>query len=234
MTTARPNLWQRMRARISDAASYRGWTLTANDGIIATAGLLQGFGGAGAGDRLLLYTGIAAAIAGGMSAGGAKWAEEAAEREAQVRLAAAEEAALAADPAGEIAELAALWEERGLSSATARTVAEELTAHDAVGAQLDAEYGIEEVMTPVAPIWSGVTGSLAFMLGAAVPLAITWLAPVAIETTAILLAVTASLILTSVIAARAGHLELWKVLARTLAVGLGTMGVSYLAGVAFF
>ncbi len=113
-------------------------------------------------------------------------------------------------------------------------MAEELTAHDALAAQLDAEHGIDEIMAEAAPIWSGVAAAIAFAVGAAVPLLITWLAPVAIETTAIVSAVVLSLMLTSLVAARAGHLMLRRVLVRTLVVGLGTMGVSYVAGLAFF
>ncbi|MFT4215479.1 MAG: VIT1/CCC1 transporter family protein, partial [Microbacterium sp.] len=109
----------------------------ANDGIIATASLLQGFAGAGAGDRLLLLAATAATIAGGLSAGGAKWAE----REAEQRLAVEERAELDADLHGEIVELAERWRGKGLTPETAQKVAEELTAHDALAAQFEAEYG---------------------------------------------------------------------------------------------
>lgn len=223
-----------MRTRLPDAASFRGWTIDANDGIIATAGLLQGFGGAGASDRLLLFTAIAATIAGGLSIGGAKWAEEAGERESQVHAADEERRELETDLGGEVAELAAHWEGKGLTPATARKVAEELTAHDALAAQLEAEHGIDHVMAAAAPIWSGVASAVAFVLGAAIPLLITWLAPVRIETWAIVVAVVISLTLTSLVAARAGDLDLRRVLVRTLGVGLGTMATSYLAGIVFF
>lgn len=202
-------LWRRLR--LPDAASFRGWTIDANHGIIATAGLLQGFSGAGA-----------------------KWAEEAAEREAQLRLAAQESDELLRNTDAELDELTELWRARGLSPATARTVAEELTAHDAIGAHLDAEYGIDEVMPHALPIWAGVTGAIAYMLGAAIPLLITWLFPVTIETWAIVGAVVASLVMTSLIAARARHLSLRGVLTRSLVVGLGTMGISYLGGLVLF
>ena len=161
-------------------------------------------------------------------------AAAAAEREAQLVIAEQERAELDRDLSGEIDELAAHWEAKGLTPETARRVAEELAAHDALAAQLDAEHGIDEIMAEAAPIWSGVAAGIAFALGAAVPLLITWLAPVAIETTAIVLAVVLSLVLTSLVAARAGHLMLRRVLVRTLVVGLGTMGVSYVAGLAFF
>lgn len=231
---ADPTWGQRMRSTLTDAGSFRGWTLSANDGIIATASLLQGFAGAGASDRLLLFAASAATIAGGLSAGGAKWAEVAAEREAELRLADDERAELERDLHGELDDLAAHWQAKGLTPDTARKVAEELHAHDAIGAQLEADYGIDELMPASAPAWSGVSAALAFMLGASIPLLITWLAPVQIEDTIIFVAVIVSLLLTSIIAARAGHLVWRKVLLRSLVVGIGTMAVSYLAGLAFF
>lgn len=229
-----PTRWQRLRAAVADAGSFRGWLIDANDGIIATASVLQGFAGAGAGDRLLLFAATAATIAGALSTGGAKWAEEAAEREAEQRVVENESRELALDPAGEVDELAALWEARGLTPATARTVAEELSAHDALSAQLDAEYGIEELMAAAAPIWSGIAAALAFVVGAAIPLLVTWLVPGQIEDVIIVIAVIVSLTLTSIVAARAAHLNVVRVLARSLFVGIGTMAVSYLAGLALF
>ena len=80
----------------------------------------------------------------------------------------------------------------------------------------------------------GIIATLAVMLGAAIPLLISWLVPFRIEDTVIVLAVIASLIATSIVASRAGHLTLWRVLARSLAVGVGTMAVSYVAGLALF
>lgn len=226
----RPGLWRRFVDRVRETS----WAIDANDGIIATAGLLQGFAGAGAGDRLLLFAATAATLAGGLSAGGAKWAEVAAEREGQLRIAAEESAELAARPEEELAELAAHWEGRGLSPALAHEVAVQLTARDALGAQLDAEHGLEEIMPAGAPFLAGVETAVAFMIGAAIPLLITFFAPVAIETTAILVAVVLSLALTSLVAAGVGRLSALRMLIRSLVVGLGTMGVSYLAGVLFF
>lgn len=230
MSSANPSLWARVLTRVRDST----WAIDANDGIIATAGLLQGFAGAGAGDRVLLFAASAALLAGGLSAGGAKWAEVAAEREVQLQLAAQERQELERDPAGELTELTEHWSRRGLSPALAQEVAEELMARDPLGAHLDAEYGLEEIMPASAPWWAGVETAIAFMIGAAIPVLITFFAPVAIETPAIVLAVVVSLALTSLVAAGVGRLSALRMLLRSLFVGLGTMGISYLAGQAFF
>ncbi len=224
------SLWARMLARVRETT----WALDANDGTIAVAGILQGFAGAGAGDRLLMFTATAATLAGALSAGGAKWAEVAAEREAELGIAAEEAREIAADPAGELSELAAYWQGRGLTPDLAWQVAEQLTAHDALAAQLDADHGLEEITPATAPLLEGAQTSVAFALGATVPMLITYFVPLAIESTLIIVAVIVSLCLTSLVAAGLGRLSALRMLGRSLTVGLGTMGISYLAGLAFF
>ena len=222
--------WADLRVRFRDASAYRSWTIEANDGIIATAGLLFGFAGAGASNRVLVFTATAATIAGGLSVGGASWAEEAAERDAQLLYAKRESNDLATDPHGELEELTRHWEERGLSPDTAKEVARQLNAHDALAAQLEWEYSFDQPMPATFPIWFGVGAGLAYMVGALVPLLITYFAPVDVEPWAILAAVTVTLVLSSLVAARAGQLMPRRMLARTLTVGVLTLTVSYAAG----
>ena len=47
-------------ARPADGPALKSWVVEANDGIIATAGLLEGFAGAGADDQLLITAALAA------------------------------------------------------------------------------------------------------------------------------------------------------------------------------
>jgi VIT1/CCC1 family predicted Fe2+/Mn2+ transporter len=222
--------WADLRARFRDASAYRSWTIEANDGIIATAGLLLGFAGAGASNRVLLFTATAAAIAGGLSVGGASWAEEAAERDAQHIYARRERDDLAQDPEGELGELVQHWRARGLSPETAEEVARQLSAHDALAAQLEWEYSFGQPMPATYPIWFGVGAALAYVLGALVPLMITYFAPVDVEPWAILAAAVVTLVLSSLLAARAGEMAPRRMLARTVIVGVLTLTVSYAAG----
>jgi VIT1/CCC1 family predicted Fe2+/Mn2+ transporter len=223
-----------VRASFPRPQSFRSWTIDANDGIIGTSGILEGFAGAGASHSVLVTAASAATIAGALGLGGATWAEAAAEREAQLELAEEERAQLAADPAGEIDELAAYNERKGLAPSLAREVAVQLTAHDALAAQLETEHGVDEVMSPTQPIVEGVSAGIAFALGAAVPLAITLAVSAAVESWAILVAAIASLTLTSLVASGAGDLSVRRTLVRTLTVGVGTLAVSYIAGRALF
>ncbi len=222
--------WADLRARLREASAYRSWTIEANDGIIATAGLLFGFAGAGASNRVLLFTAAAATIAGGLSVGGASWAGEAAERDAQLLYAKRESNDLETDPHGELEELTRHWEERGLRPDTANEVARQLSEHDALAAQLEWEYNFDQPMPATFPIWFGVGAGLAYMIGALVPLLITYFAPVDVEPWAISAVVVITLVLSSLVASRTGELLPRRMLARTLIVGVLTMAVSYAAG----
>ena len=223
-----------IRGLLTDEANLRSWTAVANDGIIATAGILEGFAGAGATDEELLVVATVATIAGMLAAGGAKWAEVAAEREAQLQAAADESASLAARPEDELAELVDYYVAKGLTPDLAQTVAEQLTAHDALAAQLESEHGILEEITHTGAIVAGVGASIAYLLGAAIPLLITLFAPVAIEAWAIVAAVCVSLVVTSIVGARTGNMHVGRTVARTLAVGLGTIAISYALGQLIF
>jgi vacuolar iron transporter family protein len=219
---------------VADRESLRSWTLVANDGIVATAGILEGFAGAGASDRTLITAATVATIAGMLSVGGAEWAEAAAEREAQLTAAEEEVADLARQPGVEHAEVVAYYEAKGLTPQLARQVADQLMAHDPLDAQLESEHGILEVVSRAETVRVGIGSALAYLLGAAIPLSVTVAVPVALESSLILAAVVVSLIVTSAIGARTGNVNLGRTLVRTLAVGLGTMAVSYLVGKLFF
>jgi len=219
-----------LRARLRDPATHRSWALAANDGIIATAGLLLGFTGAGASDRLLLFTAVAATIAGVFSTAGAKWAEVAAEREAQVLIVEREQADIERDPLGEVHELAEYWRGKGLSDDVARAVAEQLNANDALGAQLEWEYGFDEPLPRSEPYWAGAIGGVAYAIGALVPVLINYFAPVRIEAWAILTAMLIAFATTSIIGSRIGHMEARSMLMRSIVVGACTLLGSYLVG----
>jgi VIT1/CCC1 family predicted Fe2+/Mn2+ transporter len=224
--TAAPRRWW-------DAATLRSWAVDANDGVIATAGVLEGFAGAGAADHVLITAAAAATIAGALSLGGTKWAEAAAEREAQLLIAESEKQQLATNPDDEIAELVAHYEEKGLDPELARRVATELSAKDPLGAQLESEFGIDDVMTVGETIGIGLGAGIAFLIGAFIPFLLTVFVP-HLEYWGILAAVVVSLVAVSLIAARAGHLSVRRTITRSLIVGVGTTLISYLVGLLLF
>ena len=223
-----PHGW--LRAALADRGSLRSWTVVANDGIIATAGILEGFAGAGASHRTLITAATVATVVGMLAVGGAEWAEAAAEREAQLTVAQEEADKIARQPDVELAELVAYYEQKGLTPQLARAVAEQLMALDAVDAQLESEHGIVDVISRGDTIRAGIGSAIAYLVGAAIPLIVTLAVPAAVEGSLVLAAVVLSLIVTSVLGARTGHTPLLRTLVRSLIVGLGTLGVSYLIG----
>src|SRR5499426_2718980 len=103
-------------------------------------------------------------------------------------------------------------------------------ARDALDAQLESEHGILEVKSRADVVRAGVGSAVAYALGATIPLVITLTAPVTVEAWAIFVAALGSLTVTSIVGARTGRMNVWRTLTRTLAVGIWTLGASYLVG----
>jgi len=229
--TAAVSAWlQRLHLIATDRAFHRNLALAANDGIIATAGILEGFTGAGANDATLIMAALAATVAGMLTAGGAKWTEVATERDAQLRALDEERAEIKLQPDAELFELAAYYQKKGLSQDLAHQVARELMIRSPLKAQLESEHHILDALSRADVIQASVGSTVAYGLGAAIPFAITVVVPVCLETGVVLAAVVASLTMTSIVGARAGHISMSNTLIRSLVIGIGTIGVSYFVG----
>src|SRR5512133_2152047 len=120
----------------------RAGVLGANDGIVSTAGLVVGVAAATPQMGPILTAGVAALVAGAVSMALGEYVSVSTQRDTEQALLRKERRELRDDPAAELNELAALYEAKGLSAATARTVAEELTDHDAFAAHAEVELGI--------------------------------------------------------------------------------------------
>ena len=197
-------------------------TVDANDGIIATAGIVEGFAGAGATLITLVIAAVSAMIAGTIALAGAKYAEAAGERDAEFALMEDERRQHALSPEDELAELAELYRQQGVSAELAARVAAELSASDALGAHLRAEHGLSVTeLTRPGPI--ALLAGLAFALGSGVPLAAILLLPSEVSTVGTMVVVCVALAITSVVAARTGGTSVGRTVGRALAIGLGTM-----------
>ncbi len=220
-------LGEYLRAR----KSWRAWSLAAQDGIIATAGILLGFAGAGAGDNTLLVAATAATVTGMLGAGGANWSEAAAEREGQLAALDEERTDIAEwKQQAAQSEVVAYYERKGLDHGLAVRVVNQLMLRSPLKTALEYEHGILEVTSRAEVFMTGLCSSLAYALGAAIPFVMTFYLPVDIETRVIVLAVLVSLTFVSVVGARAGHMDAPRTILRTLTVGLVTIAVSYLVG----
>ena len=219
-----------MRLSDLDAAWSRARVVDANDGIIATAGIVEGFAGAGASGSTLVIAALSAMVAGGISLGAAKYAEEAAELDARLVIIEEERRQIELSPAEEMAELAALYEAKGLSPRLAGEVARELSARDALAAHADAEHGVKLESGGPTPLAEAASAGLAFAAGAVVPLLAIWLSPDAWRATVTFVAVLVSLVLTSLVLAAAGGTRVLRTLTRSVVVGSVAMLLTLVAG----
>ena len=157
-----------------------GWlraaVLGANDGIISVASLIIGVAAATPEAGPVLIAGSAALIAGAMSMSAGEYISVSSQADSERADIAREAEALAATPADEEAELAAIYRARGLSEATAAAVARELSAHDALEAHVRDELGLAEHLA-ARPLQAALASGATFSTAAAVPLLAAWLAP---------------------------------------------------------
>lgn len=213
-----------------DRPTLRSLVVETNDGIIATAGVVEGFAGAGAHGVSLVVAALCAMIAGGLALGGARYAEEAAERDARLQVIAEERVQLQTSPDQELAELVALYEAKGLSPELARQVAVELTTHDPLAAHVDAEHRLSLREVRWAPAIVATAAGISYALGSAIPLLSVLLAPDEWRARVTFAAALVSLALTSVFLARIGVVHVRRALARTVAVATIAMLLSFAAG----
>jgi VIT1/CCC1 family predicted Fe2+/Mn2+ transporter len=146
----------------------RAGVLGANDGIVSTAGLVVGVAGATSQRAPILTAGLAGLVAGAVSMALGEYVSVSSQRDTERTLLAQERRELAEHPDAELQELAELYLEKGLSAATARTVAEELSAKDAFTAHADVELGINpKALT--SPWQAAISSAISFTLGALLP-----------------------------------------------------------------
>ncbi|MEO6957406.1 MAG: VIT family protein [Antricoccus sp.] len=181
----------------------RAGVLGANDGILSVSGLVIGVAGATTSSQALLTAGTAGLVAGAVSMALGEYVSVSTQRDAERALIAKEKAELAEDPHTELAELAQIYQQKGLSSDTAQQVAEELTAHDALGAHLDAELNIDpDGLTN--PLHAAIASAIAFTIGALLPVLTIVLLPRSIRVPITFVAVLLALAMTGYVGARIG------------------------------
>jgi VIT1/CCC1 family predicted Fe2+/Mn2+ transporter len=207
----------------------RAGVLGANDGIVSTAGLVMGVAGATSSSTTIAIAGIAGLTAGALSMGAGEYVSVSTQRDSEEELLAKERRELAEAPEDELAELAGLYVERGLSEELALQVARELTDHDALAAHAQVELGIDpdELTSP----WHAAGASmLAFTLGALLPLLTITLTPPGVRLWVTVVAVVVSLAATGWTSARLGYGRTTPAVVRNVCGGAFAMAVTYLIG----
>jgi len=192
--------------RESHRSERIGWlraaVLGANDGLISTSSLVVGVAAAEPERAAILLAAVAGLAAGALSMAAGEYVSVSSQADTESADLAREKGELAATPEAERAELAGIYVDRGLTPDLAGQVAEQLMAHDALGAHARDELGIHE-LTRARPIQAAVASAAAFAVGAAPPTVLAALLPAGILTPGVV-AVTMALLLA--LGAAAAHL----------------------------
>jgi len=207
----------------------RAGVLGANDGIVSTAGIVVGVAGATTDRGAILVAGVAGLVAGAMSMAAGEYVSVSTQRDSELALLDKERRELREDPEDELAELAGLYVDKGLDEDLALRVAEQLTAHDALGAHAEVELGIDpdDLTNP----WTAAFASMvAFTLGALLPLLTITLVTESARVWITVGAVAVALAITGWTSARLGYGPVPRAVARNVAGGLFAMLVTYAVG----
>jgi len=225
-----------VRHREWHRTEHVGWlraaVLGANDGILSTASLVLGVAAAHGSRGSVLVAGVAGLVAGAMSMAAGEYVSVHSQADTEKADLARERAELRADDEGERKELMAIYVGRGLDPSLAEQVADQLMAHDAIGAHARDELGISEALR-ARPVQAAFASASSFAVGAVMPLTVSAVAP---EASLIIFVSGTSLIfpaLLGALAARAGGAGVMPSVIRVTFWGALAMGVTAGVGVLF-
>jgi VIT1/CCC1 family predicted Fe2+/Mn2+ transporter len=219
------------RHRINRIGWLRASVLGANDGIVSTASLVVGVAAAQAAQNSIMIAGVAGLVAGAMSMAAGEYVSVHSQADAEQADLDRERRELETDGPGERRELAAIYVARGIEPALAAKVADQLTAHDALGAHARDELGI--VAGNTRPIQAALSSAASFAVGAALPLAVALVVPASLLIPVVAGASIAFLAFLGAIAARAGGANVVKGAVRVTLWGAFAMGITAGVGAAF-
>jgi VIT1/CCC1 family predicted Fe2+/Mn2+ transporter len=207
----------------------RAGVLGANDGIVSVAAIVVGVAGATTAVAPILTAGVAGLVGGAISMALGEYVSVSSQSDSQRALIEKERRELAEMPEEELDELTAIYESKGITAATARQVAEELSKHDALAAHLEAELGITE-HDVVSPWQAAGASALAFTIGGVLPLAAILLAPEPVRVLATFVAVLTALIITGTLSARVGGNSWVRPTLRIVVGGAIALATTFLIG----
>src|ERR1017187_5040150 len=169
---------QTERHRTARVGWLRASVLGANDGILSTASLVLGVAAAHATHSNVMVAGVAGLVAGAMSMAAGEYVSVHSQSDTEQADLKLERKELRTDNEGEHKELEAIYVARGLEPRLAKQVAEQLMAHNALGAHARDELGISATLK-ARPIQAALASAGSFAVGAALPLVVTSIVPVA-------------------------------------------------------
>lgn len=160
------------RGRAAGGNALRAAVLGVNDGLVSNAALVMGVAGAGIASKDILVTGVAGLIAGAGSMAMGEWISVQSSRELHARELQIEEQHIAASAEEEQAELALVYEQKGLHPREARQIAERLSADPTTALDIHAreELGIDPEELGGSPWVAAGTSFVLFVVGAILPI----------------------------------------------------------------
>ena len=218
--------------RIGRVGWLRAAVLGANDGIVSTASLVLGVATSHASHSGVVVAGVAGLVAGAMSMAAGEYVSVHSQVDTERAELDMERTELKTDNKGEHKELAAIYVERGLDSALAKQVAQQLMAHDALEAHARDELGITTT-NKARPIQAALASAASFAVGAALPLGVAAMTP---DTKLLYLVAGTSLLFLAGLGALAARVGGARVLAGALRVtfwGALAMAVTASVGALF-
>ena len=200
-------------------------------GIVSTASLVVGVAAAQASPSAIVMTAVAGLVAGAMSMAAGEYVSVHSQADTEKADLDRERRELAADPQAEERELATIYEGRGLAPALAQQVAQQLMAHDALGAHARDELEVSQTLA-ARPVQAALTSAASFAVGAALPLLVAVVAPAGSLLAWVPGTALVFLALLGALAARTGgaglligawRVTFWGALAMAITAGVGTL-----------
>lgn len=210
----------------------RAAVLGANDGILSTSSLAIGVAAASDFREPLVLATVAGLVAGALSMAAGEYVSVSSQTDIEKADIERERKELEDMPEIELVRLAAIYEERGLRRETAMKVAKELTEHDALGAHVRDELGINDVMR-AKPIQAAFISGGSFITGGALPLLVTLLFPMKLMEYSLYGFAILFLALLGAFAAKAGGAGVAKAVVRITFWGTVAMGITAFTGYLF-
>ncbi|MFZ0468560.1 MAG: VIT family protein [Thiogranum sp.] len=188
-------------------AWLRAAVLGANDGIVSTASLVVGIAAANAGRPELLIAAVAGLVAGAMSMAAGEYVSVSSQADSERADLEREKLEIATDERFEREELRNIYIDRGLDTELAERVAEQLMAHDALGAHARDELGLSETQR-ARPIQAALASASSFAVGALLPVLLVAIAPMDAMIVFVAVSSLVFLAILGAIAAKAGGASL--------------------------
>jgi vacuolar iron transporter family protein len=221
----------RERHRTDRIGWLRATVLGANDGIVSTASLVVGVAASHADRGQVLIAGVAGLVAGALSMAAGEYVSVSSQADTEQADLAREREELATVPVAEEDELTNIYVGRGLEPVLARTVAQQLMAHDALKAHARDELGISDDLI-ARPLQAALASAASFAVGAALPVVTAMVAPSSMLSIVVTVLSLVSLAALGALAARVGgasatvgaaRVAFWGALAMAITAGVGNL-----------